>query len=437
MNKQTVHVKHCGREEEMVVDERYSVKEVLGSGVSGIVVRGHDSESGEDVAIKKLTWVGGSGTALSDAGRTLVAKRTLRELGIQAVLDHPNILRLRDVMWIAEDEADSFSELYLVVELAEVDLREVLVSGQELTRDHVVYFVYQILKGLMYLHSAGCMHRDLKPSNCLTDASCNIKICDFGLAKQHIVPDYEAVVVTRAYRAPELFLDPYNYSEAIDMWSLGIMVVELMTRSSTPFLSRPTDLGQLNAILDTFGPPPPDLVSSYPPDAANYVQNYSYPAISPLWDLFPDADRDLLDLATRLLDMDWRTRISAAEALSLPLFTHAPFHDPESEIVAPHPLPPFDFELAPSLDNSTIRALLYNEMLRFHHPHSYIPDLYSTLHPPPASSRPESPPPDLPTSMAMSPNYAFGPPSPAFSDTSPDTSPTLPQDMALATPTLL
>ena len=418
--KRIERVMYCGREEELVVDKGYKIEEVLGAGASGVVARASNTVTGEAVAVKKVNWrQGGRGRKageLSEEAQTLLAKRTLREMSIQAVLDHPNILGLLDVMVIPEEEADVFEDLYLVVELAEVDLRAVLSSGQELSKDHHVFFLYQILKGLLYLHSAGCMHRDLKPANCLTDAECNLKICDFGLAKQHLVPDYEAIVVTRAYRAPELFLDPYNYSEAIDMWALGMIVVEFMTHSVSPWINAPSDLAHLNALLDTFGPPPSDLIDAYPPDAGRYIRSYSFASPPrPLSHLFPDADPDLVHLATRMLDMDWRTRMTAAEALSLPIFTSAAFHDPDSELVAPYPLPPFDFELAPLLDPPMIRALIFNEMLRFHpevSSQSYTPDLYTVLTGggEEAGGRGGG----MEMAMALSPNFAFGPNAPAF-----------------------
>ncbi|KNC51534.1 CMGC/MAPK protein kinase [Thecamonas trahens ATCC 50062] len=411
----TVH----GREEMLVVDGRYRVEEVLGAGTSGVVARAVEVASGKEVAVKKLSRLMDA-KRLSTEALTLQAKRTLRELAIQGVLDHPNILALLDVMPIAASDATSFTDLYLVVELVDVDLRSVLASSQSLTSAHYVFFAYQILKALKYLHSAGCMHRDLKPDNCLTNAHCVLKICDFGLAKQHIVPDYEAVVVTRAYRAPELFLDPYNYSEAIDMWAVGMMILEFLSGDARPWLDGPTDLSQLNLILDTFGPPPSDLVDQYPADARSYILGYTFPPFVPLSARFPDAPPDLLDLATRLLDMDWRTRLSAADALDHPVFD-TEFRDRASEIEAPHQLAPFDFELAPSLDASTIRALLFNEMLRFHPEaashQAYTADLYSMLHPSPG---PPSEP--VPAAMATSPNYAFGS-EPATSMAFPDDEP--------------
>ena len=93
------------------------------------------------------------------------------------------------------------------------------------------YFLYQILRGLKYIHSANVLHRDLKPSNLLLNANCDLKICDFGLARVTSETDFMTeYVVTRWYRAPELLLNSSDYTAAIDVWSVGCIFMELMNR---------------------------------------------------------------------------------------------------------------------------------------------------------------------------------------------------------------
>ena len=95
----------------------------------------------------------------------------------------------------------------------------------------VQYFLYQILRGLKYIHSANVLHRDLKPSNLLLNANCDLKICDFGLARTTSETDFMTeYVVTRWYRAPELLLNSSEYTAAIDVWSVGCIFMELMDR---------------------------------------------------------------------------------------------------------------------------------------------------------------------------------------------------------------
>ena len=93
------------------------------------------------------------------------------------------------------------------------------------------YFLYQLLRGLKYIHSAHVLHRDLKPSNLLLNANCDLKICDFGLARTTSETDFMTeYVVTRWYRAPELLLNCSEYTAAIDVWSVGCIFMELLNR---------------------------------------------------------------------------------------------------------------------------------------------------------------------------------------------------------------
>lgn len=93
------------------------------------------------------------------------------------------------------------------------------------------YFLYQLLRGLKYIHSANVLHRDLKPSNLLLNANCDLKICDFGLARTTSETDFMTeYVVTRWYRAPELLLNCSEYTAAIDVWSVGCILMEIIRR---------------------------------------------------------------------------------------------------------------------------------------------------------------------------------------------------------------
>jgi len=93
------------------------------------------------------------------------------------------------------------------------------------------YFLYQLLRGLKYVHSANVLHRDLKPSNLLLNSNCDLKIGDFGLARTTSETDFMTeYVVTRWYRAPELLLNCSEYTAAIDIWSVGCILGEIMTR---------------------------------------------------------------------------------------------------------------------------------------------------------------------------------------------------------------
>jgi mitogen-activated protein kinase 7 len=130
---------------------------------------------------------------------------------------------------------DNFNETYLYegmnfpailvqwlisAELMECDLAAIIRSGQPLTDAHFQSFIYQILCGLKYIHSANVLHRDLKPGNLLVNADCELKICDFGLARGFSVDPEENAgymteyVATRWYRAPEIMLSFQSYTKA-------------------------------------------------------------------------------------------------------------------------------------------------------------------------------------------------------------------------------
>ena len=118
-----------------------------------------------------------------------------------------------------------------LAELMECDLAAIIRSGQPLTDAHFQSFIYQILCGLKYIHSANVLHRDLKPGNLLVNADCELKICDFGLARGFSVDPQENAgymteyVATRWYRAPEIMLSFQSYTKASEYHSLQLNCV--------------------------------------------------------------------------------------------------------------------------------------------------------------------------------------------------------------------
>lgn len=114
---------------------------------------------------------------------------------------------------------------------------------------YLQYFLYQLLRGLKYIHSAGIIHRDLKPSNLLLNANCDLKICDFGLARTSSENEFMTeYVVTRWYRAPELLLNSSEYSAAIDVWSVGCIFMELMNRK--PLFAGKDHVHQMHLLIE-------------------------------------------------------------------------------------------------------------------------------------------------------------------------------------------
>lgn len=211
------------------VDRNYSMIRVIGSGAYGVVISASDAKTDSNVAIKMVP------KAFSDE---IDAKRILREIKLLKHFRHENIVRLIDMMPPNVEYLEDFHDVYLVADLMETDLHRIIYSKQKLSTDHVQYFIYQVLRGLKYIHSCKVLHRDLKPSNLLVNSNCDLKICDFGLARgidfssegktsTMLLTEY---VVTRWYRAPEIMLACHEYSYPIDVWSVGCIFAELILR---------------------------------------------------------------------------------------------------------------------------------------------------------------------------------------------------------------
>ena len=212
------------------LDTRYSMIRVVGSGAYGVVISSNDSKTNKNVAIKMVP------RAFNDE---IDAKRILREIKLLKHLRHENIVGILDMMPPSVRCLEDFHDVYIVADLMETDLHRIIYSKQKLSIDHVQYFIYQLLRGLKYIHSADVIHRDLKPSNLLVNSNCDLKICDFGLARginqgqsegkggTMLLTEY---VVTRWYRAPEIMLACHEYSKPIDIWSVGCIFAELIQR---------------------------------------------------------------------------------------------------------------------------------------------------------------------------------------------------------------
>ncbi|KAL4535722.1 hypothetical protein Ndes2526A_g06534 [Nannochloris sp. 'desiccata'] len=308
---------------------RYSLIRPIGKGAYGTVCSADDLITNERVAIKKIGNVFDS---------PLDARRTLREIRLLCRLRHENIVGLRDVFPPPAASAGNFQDIYMVYDLLDTDLHQIIRSPQLLSPDHVKFMAYQLVRGLAFLHSAGVVHRDLKPSNLLLNANCDLRICDFGLARtgvdtDAVMPEY---VVTRWYRAPELLLSCTGYGAPIDMWSVGCIVAEMLGRK--PLFPGRDYIHTLNLVCKVVGTPTPAEISRFPSEKAQHYL-HSMPPQQPtqLQQLFPEADPRAIDLLSRLLTFDPHERITAVQALSHPYFTE--LHDPTDEPLVPAPLP--------------------------------------------------------------------------------------------------
>jgi len=231
---------------------QYKVSTVIGEGAYGIVCSAVHQPSGRKVAIKKITPFEHSMFCLRTL-RELKLLKFLSESGVSEnvnrnsqyfflVLSHFFLAKIISILDIVKPPSlEAFTEVYrklpfssrtfhnfdrhisvVIQELMETDMHRVI-RTQDLSDDHAQYFIYQTLRALKALHSADVIHRDLKPSNLLLNANCDLKVCDFGLARSvktaqpsgtetGFMTEY---VATRWYRAPEIMLTFKQYTKVI------------------------------------------------------------------------------------------------------------------------------------------------------------------------------------------------------------------------------
>ncbi len=363
----------------------YSLIRPVGHGAYGVVISALDKDTGNKVAIKKVT------RAFEDP---VDAKRVLREIKLMRKFQHENVIRIIDII-PPPATAEDFDDIYIVQDLMETDLHRIIYSRQPLTIDHVQYFIYQILRGLKYIHSANVLHRDLKPSNLLLNSNCDLKICDFGLSRgvqDDIADALTEYVVTRWYRAPEIMLACQEYTKAIDMWSVGCIFAELLARA--PFFPGEDYIAQLRLICDKLGRPSNeelDFVTSE--KAKRFMMSLPDKGPIPFTELFVAHKNEVeaLDLLKKMLEFHPNNRISIIKALEHPFL--ASLHNADDE-----PSADFTFSFAfenEDLSRERVQELMWEE-LKSYHPH--IPES------PPSSTPRRRARPMLPDSKAESKN---------------------------------
>eukprot|EP00999_Lentomonas_sp_LEN2_P002298 NODE_364_length_1587_cov_97.660274_g332_i0.p1 GENE.NODE_364_length_1587_cov_97.660274_g332_i0~~NODE_364_length_1587_cov_97.660274_g332_i0.p1 ORF type:complete len:426 (-),score=87.23 NODE_364_length_1587_cov_97.660274_g332_i0:138-1415(-) len=233
------------KQQKFVLPSRYEPIAKLGSGSYGLVISAKDRITGDKVAIKRC----GNVFKHCEDG-----KRVLREIKMMSMLEHRNVLPIKDVFVTSRD----FHEVYVVTPCLDTDLQQ-LIRSYKLSEQHVKYIMYQVLRSLKYVHSARVLHRDLKPANILINFDCHVKLCDFGLARGYDPqnkPDMTSYIVTRWYRAPELLLQNSQYNSAIDIWAAGCLFAEMLI--GKPLFCGESSIEQLKLICDTIPIPAQD-----------------------------------------------------------------------------------------------------------------------------------------------------------------------------------
>jgi serine/threonine protein kinase len=217
--------------------ERYKILEELGDGTCGSVYKAFNMETHEIVAVKKMkrkfyVWA---------------ECVNLREVKALCKLNHPNIIKLKEVV-------REHNELFFIFEYMEHNLYHIMKErSRPFSEEEIRSFLSQILQGLAHMHRNGYFHRDLKPENLLVTNDI-LKVADFGLAREvSSTPPYTDYVSTRWYRAPEVLLQSSTYTPAIDMWAVGAILAELFTLS--PIFPGESEIDQLYKICCVLGTP--------------------------------------------------------------------------------------------------------------------------------------------------------------------------------------
>jgi len=249
----------------------------------------------------------------------------LREISLLKELKHEHIVALLDVL-------HSDVILTLVFEFCQKDLRAWLDEQAQTDAQTVRVFLRHLLLGLHHCHHSKVLHRDLKPQNLLiheTEQSQHLKLADFGLARACGIPvrEYSDEVVTLWYRPPDVLMGFKRYTTAIDLWSVGCIFAEMLTRqplfqikeSDEQDAKRSKDF-LLDLIVRTLGTPAEDSWSdSMHDDCAEKIRVLGrYPRDDKnLLSKVPQLHNDDagLDLLKRCLEFDDSKRILASEAL--------------------------------------------------------------------------------------------------------------------------
>ncbi|KAI1714600.1 protein kinase domain-containing protein [Ditylenchus destructor] len=329
-----------------IIPNRYQNLNPVGTGAYGTVCAAECLTTGEKVAIKKFT---------RPFQSPIHAKRTHRELRLLRLMNHENVIDMYDC-FTPDDDAVALNDVYFVSVLMGADLSNIL-KIQRLSDDHIQFLVYQILRALKYIHSAGVIHRDLKPSNIAVNEDCELKILDFGLARP-TDQEMTGYVATRWYRAPEIMLNWMHYTQTVDIWSVGCIMAELITGKT--IFPGSDHIDQLTRIMNVCGTPSEEFLSKISSEEArNYIRNMPRVHRKDFRQYFPEATTEAVDFLEKTLNLDPDYRPTAAQAMEHVYFKqyHDPNDEPESE--------PIDIDIEGDLTIDEWRQLIWSEIEDF------------------------------------------------------------------------
>ncbi|AEO69606.1 uncharacterized protein THITE_122220 [Thermothielavioides terrestris NRRL 8126] len=312
--------------------ENYDKLNDIEEGAYGWVSRAKEIATGKVVALKRLK--------IDPKDRSGLPVTGLREIQILKDCDHRNVVKLQEV--VVGEDTSRIENIFLVLEFVEHDLKSILEDMPEpFLASEVKTLLQQLASGVAYLHDNWILHRDLKTSNLLLNNRGQLKIADFGMARYvgDPPPQLTQLVVTLWYRAPELLLGATRYGPAIDMWSVGCIFGELLTRE--PLLQGRNEADELAKIFELCGVPTEDTWPGFrrlpnaralrlPPSASSKTPGAGGSAVRARFPLLTAAGAALLG---SLLSLDPDRRPGAREMLAHEYFRQDP--KPKQEAMFP------------------------------------------------------------------------------------------------------
>ncbi|KAI8334597.1 kinase-like domain-containing protein [Chlamydoabsidia padenii] len=273
----------------------------VGEGTYGVVYRVKDTKTGAVVALKKIRMERETdGMPIS----------SLREISLLKRMRHPNIVNVSDVA-----VGPKLESIFLVMEYCEQDLGTLL---------DMISTPYTASEGLEYCHAHSIIHRDLKMSNLLLTSTGLLKIADFGLARTLSLPGKPMTpnVVTLWYRSPELLYGDANYTTAVDLWSAGCIMGELLQHR--PLLPGTTEQTQLNLIVKLLGTPNETIWPGFTQLPLGKALLLPKQDKNTLKLAFPRISDQSTHLLAGLLTYNPRSRLNVRQALQHPYFRESP-----------------------------------------------------------------------------------------------------------------
>lgn len=232
-------------------------------------------------------------------------------------LQHPNIVRLVNVL-------HTDKKLTLVFEFLDQDLKKLLDNHKgPLPESDIKSFLFQLLNGTNKCHKHKVLHRDLKPQNLLINREGVLKLADFGLARAFGIPvkNFTHEVVTLWYRAPDILMGSKDYNTSVDIWSIGCIFAEIVTKR--PLFPGKNEDDQLTKIFKIRGTPTPEEWPGIQ-DLSGYKNDFPVYEKENIANHIQGLDVEGIDLLERMLVHDPTKRISAKEALKHPYLRDVP-----------------------------------------------------------------------------------------------------------------